>query len=118
MKIIQAPDDLIDEELASVCFVRDYVEFNFDGPILRALVPVRARGPNASFEITQGDLGWRDALCSFIGMSVTDVIMDDKRSITIAFASGSEIRLPLDAAGPGGESAHFQAKRNDHLHVW
>lgn len=118
MKNIQVPDDLIDEELASVCFVRDYVEFNFDGPILRAMVPVRARGPNASFEITQGELGWRDRLCTFIGMVVTDVIVEDERSITVSFASGGQIQLPLDVAGPGGESAHFQPKRNDHIQVW
>ena len=118
MKIIQVPDDLIDEELASVCFVRDYVEFNFDGPILRSMIPVRARGPNAAFEVTQGEVGWRDKLCTFIGMPVTDVIVDEKRSITIAFAGGSQIQLPLDVVGPGGESAHFQPQRNDHLQVW
>lgn len=29
--------DLVGEEISAVCFVRDYVEVRFDGPILRAL---------------------------------------------------------------------------------
>jgi len=48
MKHPDMPDDLVDEELSAVCFVRDYVEFQFDGPTLRALTPVRVLGPGDS----------------------------------------------------------------------
>jgi len=30
-------EDLVGEEVGSVGFIRDYVEINFDGPILRSL---------------------------------------------------------------------------------
>ena len=34
---MQRVEDLVGEELAAVAFVRDYVEFHFDGPVLTSL---------------------------------------------------------------------------------
>jgi hypothetical protein len=62
---------LIDCELAAVSFVRDYVQFYFDGLVLSAytlpLVTMRGNvlGP--------GSPGYRDALCDSIGRCVTGV---------------------------------------------
>jgi len=36
-KDIRDLSDLVGEEMSAVCFGRDYVEFHFDGPILRSL---------------------------------------------------------------------------------
>jgi hypothetical protein len=34
---IQQIEDLVGEEISGICFVRDYVELHFDGPVLRIL---------------------------------------------------------------------------------
>jgi hypothetical protein len=64
-------ENLVAEQLNAVSFVMDYVEFHFNGPVLRALSsPVldyhgrRVRFPEP---------GSRDALCSLIGTEVAAV---------------------------------------------
>ena len=42
--------DLIGLELSAVCYVRDYVELHFDGPILRCLADPIIAGSSGRFE--------------------------------------------------------------------
>ena len=48
MHPVQRIGDLVGEELSEVAFVRDYVEFHFDGPVLRALADPEQVGPEAA----------------------------------------------------------------------
>ena len=95
-------DDLIGAEVGSVAFVRDYVEINFDGPIVRSLSSPIINVGGADFRFP--DAGSRDALCELIGTSLEGVHESD-----------AEIVLRFDAAtlvipkqgDTGAEIAHF-----------
>lgn len=113
MVAAEGPESLIGEELSEVAFVRDYVEFHFDGPVLRALSDplVRTQGRQYAFP----DPGSRDALCSLISQVVESVQVvwdehrpDDQERIEITMTTGSTVIVPLyseDRDGP--EFAHF-----------
>jgi hypothetical protein len=58
-------EDLAGSELSGVCFVRDYVEFRFDGPVLRSLASPVAVVDGVRFE--SPDAGSTDALRQLIG---------------------------------------------------
>jgi len=119
MKEFRGPDDLMDEELSAVCFVRDYVEFHFDGPILRALSTVRIVDSSGSVTSSTGMDGWRDALCKLIGLEVAEVVVDELHAITVRFSTGSALVVPIDNNSKvAGEAAHFLARVNAPLVVW
>ena len=106
------------EELSGVCFVRDYVEFHFDGPVLRALShPAVAKEPDTV--VTFPEARSRDVLCSLIGLVVKciDVLEGDK--IELTFEDGSILTVPLDEASKiGPEAAHFVPRENEPIEVW
>jgi len=117
MKTVEDPEGLVGEELNGVCFVMDYVEFHFNGPILRALGPVtvRARFGQAAFP----GPGSCEALCELIGGVVREVKIRDDQEIVLSFIDGEELRLSLaekDRIGP--ESAHFVPGPNSPIKVW
>lgn len=119
MKEFRTPDDLVDEELSAICFVRDYVEFHFDGPMLRALSNALVAPAQDSTKLGKGMEGWRNALCELIGLAVADVIVDELHAITLRFTTGSTLVIPLDvASNVSGEAAHFLARANAPLLVW
>ena len=60
--------DLRGEEVSGICFVHDYLELRFDGPILRALS--RMAVENKIRKVWFGDLGFRDLVCELIGTTV------------------------------------------------
>ena len=103
---MDSPLDLVGEELNAVCFVMDYVELHFNGPILRALTKVSVvRGEQRS--VVPGP-GGRDALCEVIGSTVTDVDVRDDIAITLTLNSGHVVGIPLDVGSRNGpEAAHF-----------
>lgn len=83
---------LVGEELAGVHFVRDYVEFSFDGPLLRALSSpiVQIQGECATFPAP----GSRDLLCALIADTVTSA-EEQREALVVQFAGGGEVRVPL-----------------------
>ena len=129
MTTLQGPEGLVGLELSAVAFVRDYVEFHFDGPILRALSSplIRTEGHESQFP----DPGSRDALCTLIGQSVAsvqvvwspDTVMGKER-IELALEDAMVV-IPLDLdhrVGP--ESAHYVPSHPDGspalegMHIW
>ena len=89
--------DLMGEPVSAVCFVQDYVELHFDGPILRCLI-----GPvlkSSEFNGKFPEIGARDALCSLIGQSVQALSLDDYEKLEVKFASGATLVVPLDKPG-------------------
>ena len=108
---------LVGRVVSAVCFVMDYVEFHFDGPILRSLSnPIlEFRGNEWLFPSP----GSRDALCSVIGAKVESVEVDDDLRIRVGFDSGHMITVPLDPGSRiGPEAAHFVSEADRVMDVW
>ncbi|CAN5675929.1 hypothetical protein BH09MYX1_BH09MYX1_59780 [soil metagenome] len=76
-------------ELASVVFVRSYVQLEFDGIRLSLFVwPVLV---TEAGRLSFGEPGYRDGLCALIGLSVVSTLSDSD-SISVRFANGAELR--------------------------
>jgi len=100
---------LVGTELASVMFVRDYVQLGFDGPVLNALTPI-AVTTNGGIPVTSGEADFRHRLCELIGGSVTEVRLRSGEALSIRFADGSLVSLSLRAEDyPGPEAIVFFA---------
>jgi hypothetical protein len=98
-------ESLVGEELSAVSFVRDYVEFHFDGPLIRALNNPIANIGGKAFPFPKA--GSRDALCSFVGKAVIRVKFKGHVELSLAFDDG-QITIPLDNASyRGPESFHW-----------
>ena len=109
--------ELNDQHVSAVAFVQDYVEFHFDGKILRSLSePV----------VSMGRLSWRfpavgarDALCTLIGKPVADVHVFEGDRIELDFGGGTLLAIPLsESARTGEEAAHYVSGENGPIEVW
>jgi hypothetical protein len=108
---------LTGEQLSSVIFVADYVQFDFNGPILSAFSPpiVEVQGVRYRFP----DRASRDALCSLIQQFVASARAEDNHSISVVFDSGARLSISLssdDYEGP--EAATFSDPKVDGRLVW
>lgn len=95
------PELLSGMELASVEFVRDYLQLHFDGPSLTSLtfpdIEVRAR------RLQYGDSGYRDTLCTFIGRKVLEANVLVDIALWLAFEDDGRLVFslkPSEAVGP------------------
>jgi hypothetical protein len=109
---------LVGEVLNAVSFVMDYVEFHFNGPVLRSFT-------NPVVEVNDSrtifpEAGAQDALCSLIGAEVAGVEVKDDSFIRLAFTDGRRLTFPLnDASRIGPEAATFQGELiKSPLDVW
>ena len=96
--------DLVGREVNSVCFVRDYAEFHFDGPILRSFSGPVVHVGTARYEFP--DAGSRDALCDLIGQVVeaADNLAD---RLSLRLRGGAIVDIPKASDDAGPEIAHF-----------
>jgi hypothetical protein len=117
MKTIKKIEDLIGEEISAVSFVRDYVEFHFDGPVLRSISNpfVKSRATERRFP----ESGSRDALCCLIGSVVLSVKLEKHRALELATNNDCRITIPLDPeSSRGHEAMHFVPGSNQPVQVW
>lgn len=84
-------EDLVGCELGTVAFVRNYVEFIFDGPVLRSLTPPVVIVGSLRHEFPQA--GSRDVLCELIGRLV-DGAAELPDRLSVSFAGGAAIEIP------------------------
>src|SRR2546423_2064380 len=97
---------LVGAELASVTFVRDYVQLSFDGPRLSALTPMTVVTRRVT--VTSCDDQFRNRLCELIGRSITEVDARPDEALTIGFADGSSVSISLRPEHyPGPEAVVF-----------
>jgi hypothetical protein len=96
--------DVEGEELGSVCFVRDYIELIFDGPLLRVFSPLTIQAQQTSLSV--GDIGFRDALCGLIGLEIAGTQEDDDR-LALSFRGHAVLIVPLAWLSTAPEAAHF-----------
>jgi hypothetical protein len=105
---------LVGETLASVIFVRDYAQFDFDGPRLSTFVwPLVTV---AGHQKRTGDPGYRDALVSLIGRDVTGA-QDTPATGLVVFLGDAALTVKPGAGDlQGPEVAMLQM--NDDSGAW
>ena len=107
---------LIGSQLSAVVFVQDYVQLQFDGPVITVLTPLSvSRGSRTS---TFPGAGSRDALCSVIGKRVVKQSLSELDALTLEFEDGAIIRVPLDFEARTGPEAMNYVDLNDQVVVW
>jgi hypothetical protein len=106
--------DLIGREISAVAFVRDYVEFHFDGPILRSVAAPYVAVGEAVYRFPKP--GSRDALCLVIGATIRSLNLIAGDHFEFTTSNGHRVRIPLD--GCGAEALHFTPGLNQPLQVW
>lgn len=110
-------ESITGEALSGVAFVQDYVEFQFDGMIVRSLTMPVVATDNARYLFPEP--GSRDALCALIGAVVQSVMVREGREIEISMSGGSKVKIPLVAnENSGPEAAHFVSGLNQPIDVW
>jgi hypothetical protein len=107
-------DNLVGEQIGSVCFVRDYVELHFNGPILRSLASPVVESGSGRWQFPE--LGSRDALCALIGLTV-EAADDAADALSLDLSDGSRFVVPkwCDVGGP--EVAHLVPTTDGKLNV-
>lgn len=104
MSSILRPEDLVGEELAAVSFVRDYVEFWFDGPILRALTNPSVTIGGRTFAYPEPESF--EKLAKQVGARVEELVIEDGISCRFRLSNGSQVSIPL--VDPSlSEAMHF-----------
>ena len=114
---IENIEELVGEEISGVGFIRDYVEFYFDGPIVRSVSNPIIRLVDGEFRFPESNS--RDALCKIIGESVIAVRVDENESMKMETANGITLTIPLDDdSRSNSEAMHFLARINGPIQVW
>jgi hypothetical protein len=88
-------EDIIGEDLSAVTFVRDYLQLNFDGPVLTVLCPLVVHWPEGIASSEQP--GFRDALCGVIGETVRSVEVGT--DIMVVTFDRHKLELPFGKSG-------------------
>jgi hypothetical protein len=97
-----------------VCFVRDYIELHFDGPILRLFGDVTVHNGNETKALRSQ--GFRDWVCRNIGLRVTAVGPLKGNEIEIAFDNNDVVRV--EGRSAGGRFAEFLNFPDRRTQVW
>lgn len=105
--------EIVGEQLSSVEFVEDYVQWHFEGPTLTAFVPptLRLHGRTIRF----GEQGYRDELSARINHNVLAAYVRDGDAVIIEFDDEAAICIslkPEDQVGP--EAGHFTVSADPH----
>ena len=109
--------DLVGHQLSAVVFVQDYVQLQFDGPIITVFTPVSV--VRDSHTSTFPDAGSRDALCSVIGKTLTGQSLRNEDALILEFEGGVTLRVPLDFdSRVGPEAMNFHSPDRRVLNVW
>jgi hypothetical protein len=102
-------DAVVGEELASITFVRDYVQMSFDSPPLTLWVWPRLHRLGEVLE--RHHPAYTDALLGLIGKQLvaTDEFLD--LGLTLDFDDGTRLSVPLDGTDANGpEAAMFNGE--------
>ena len=104
--------DVVGEDLSAVVFVRDYVQLQFDGPLMTVLTPITV--VSGAISTRSGDEDFRNVLCGQISKLVVSARTDEGDALTITFSDGSSIAISLkeeDYVGPEAVVIHGLASR-------
>ena len=103
--------------LSAVTFVQDYVQFEFDGPVLNAYVwPAVKLGEKS---LVFKDSGYRDALCEQIGIPVSRAFEQAGKKIVLCFDGGAAFEISLKQEDRAGvEALMLQHCPGEEWNVW
>lgn len=107
---------LVGRELAIVAFVRDYVQLNFDGPLLTCDVWPTVRVGAAQLSVA--DAGYRDALCSLIGETVVSTTERTRTGLVVEFSAAAVVLHPRWEELQGPEIAMLSGFEDRAWMVW
>lgn len=104
-------------QVSAVCFVRDYIEICFDGPVVRIIHRYAMR--DSAIVSSNESNGWRDHLCTLLGKIVTAVELSDQKYCKIYFDSCAILDIDLlHKERFSGEAMHFFSGPLEPLQVW
>lgn len=111
-------EELQGKDLASVTFVRDYIQLSFDGPGLTLVVDPVVK--SSAGEYRREDDGFCDALVSLINKKLRSCELEQDVSLKLVFASGESIFVPLDdkARESSPEAIIYYPSGNGVAQVW
>ena len=94
------------QELSSVSFVQDYLQLDFNGPVLTLYIWPEVFRAEGSYGF--GEPGFRDMLCEEITNDVETATFAEAIALEISFESGTIFRVPLrDQDYVGAEAGQF-----------
>jgi hypothetical protein len=85
--------DIVGQDLSAVTFVRDYIQLQFDGPLMNVMTPLSV--VSAALNSRSGDENFRNVLCDQISKLVVSVRADEGDALTITFSDASSIAISL-----------------------
>lgn len=109
---------LLHQQLSAVSFVRDYIEFHFDGTILRAMGDVVISSVNKTDAVHIGNTDFSNNAIKLIGQSVQNIDIHDGNCI-VEFSGAQSLRIrmvPDELSGP--EAMHLKKHGETKIHVW
>jgi hypothetical protein len=109
--------ELVGMRLSGVCFVQDYIELHFSGPIVRILGHFTVGNTVDRYSVTT--IGWRDKICQLIADEVQHITLVELSRFEIVFSSGISIDvslIPDERTGP--ETLHFVPTGSGPIQVW
>lgn len=107
---------IVGSELSSVEFVRDYVQFRFDGPYLTAITtPVIQDGESL---YKWGTFGYCDILCKCIGVTLRNAFVLPDKEIYLEFDNDIRITISLKPEDYFGPEAAIFSKSEQDVWVW
>lgn len=109
--------EIVNEQLSSVSFVHDYIEFQFHEKIIRAFTLPFLRYDGK--QIRYPENGSRDDLCSLIGCTANYVAIVANEEIKIGLSNNKELIIPLANAHAGIlEAMHYVPGANRPIEIW
>lgn len=112
-------DSLESHEISGVMFIRDYIQFLFEGEIGNGILTTY----NLPTAVVNGHpykrntSGYRDILCSLINKTVEKSEVTDDRKIKLTFEDCVELVVPLEAEENDGFEAAM-LRIGDDITVW
>ena len=112
-----AIESIVGRELASVTFIADYLQLDFNGAVLTLFVWPELFREEGSYGF--GEPGYRDLLCGEIGEDVGEATLEPGEALEIQFEDGVILRLSLREEDLDvTEAGHFLAGGGEPLVVF
>ena len=105
-------------ELVGITFIRDYIQFLFDGPVFNTYTLPQIKIQNKIF--TSTDFGYHDTLYMLISKKINSAYEDEKeKKITIKFDNDIELFVSLKLEDRNCvEAAMLQLETKGKWNVW
>ena len=92
------------EPLAKVAFIHDYIQLWFEEEIVTILNEPVLHMPDGRI-ITRQAVGFCDSLVALIGKSIADATLEEGVALSLEFANGVKLMVPLTETAARGPEA-------------